>query len=259
MKTIAEIGLLILEKIRGLLGKKVRYQINDGNSLTPNHTIWDALLKKNVREDGLVDYKAFIKDQDRLKEYTKTLSNNPPATSWTNNEQLVYWINAYNAFTIALVVKHYPVKSIKDIAGNIPMINSVWDLKFFKIGGIDFDLSTIEHEILRKKFDEPRIHFAINCASISCPKLRREAYTASRVDNQLEEQAVIFITSPNYNKITPNHVYLSKIFEWFKTDFTRNQDILQFLSQYTRVTFDDKVIFEYFPYNWNLNELKKKK
>lgn len=257
MKAITKLGLSILGCIVKLTGKKVNFSISDDkNSIAISHTVWNTLLKKNVTKEGFVNYKGFINEKNRLIEYTSLLSNNPPSTNWTKDEQLAYWINAYNAFTVLLVINHYPIKSIKDIGVNIPKINSVWNIKFFKIGTVDFDLDTIEHEILRKQFEEPRIHFAINCASISCPRLRNEAYIATKIEEQLEEQAVYFMTHPTYNKITAGHVHLSKIFDWFKSDFTKKQDILQFLEKYVSVTFDDKVILEYFPYNWNLNELK---
>lgn len=256
MKTFTELGISILSTIRKITQKNVEYSISDIESNSISHNVWDSLLKKNVSKDGLVDYKGFIHDKVKLLEYTDLLSNNPPSKKWKTEEQLAYWINAYNAFTVLAVVNHYPVKSIKDIGGNIPMINTVWNIKFFKIGSADFDLDTIEHEILRKEFDEPRIHFAINCASISCPRLRNEAYSAQNLEEQLEEQAVYFMTNPTYNVITSNHVRLSKIFDWFKSDFTKDQNIYQFLEKYTDVTFDDTIDFEYFPYDWNLNEIK---
>ncbi len=257
MKNIAEIGLLVLSTIKKLTGKNVKYSLDDNyKSNQISHHIWNALLKKYVADNGLVNYKGFKKEKHSLEEYTVLLSKNPPSKNWTRNEQLAYWINAYNAFTVLLIIEHYPVKSIKEIGGNIPMINSVWDIKFFKIGELDFDLDTIEHDILRKQFDEPRIHFAINCAAISCPRLRNEAYSAIELEEQLEEQTIFFINNSTYNLISSNKVKLSKIFDWFKSDFTKNQTIFEFLEKYVSFKFNNGVILEYFEYNWKLNEIK---
>jgi hypothetical protein len=101
----------------------------------PSHQQWDKLLKKHVNTSGMVSYKGFQKDQAELNAYLKTLSDNAPQNDWSENDQKAYWINAYNAFTVALILKHYPVKSIKDIAGNIYKINTPWDIKFITIAG----------------------------------------------------------------------------------------------------------------------------
>jgi Protein of unknown function, DUF547 len=133
------------------------------------------------------------------------------------------------------------------------MINSPWDLKFFKIGEIEFDLNTIEHEILRKHFEEPRIHFAISCASFSCPKLRNEAYEAGQLDIQLEDQAHAFINNPDKNIITASKIKLSKIFSWYESDFTKHESIISQIQQYHSEINED-VDIEYMEYNWALNE-----
>src|SRR5690606_7886580 len=127
--------------------------------------------KKHVAPNGLVNYNGFKQDKQQLDLYLKLLQAGvPDPDKWSKEEQLAYWINAYNAFTIKLIIDNYPLKSIKDLNSTIaiPTINSIWDDKFFSLGGQKFSLNMIEHGILRKDFDEPRIHFAINCASISC-------------------------------------------------------------------------------------------
>jgi hypothetical protein len=144
------------------------------------------------------------------------LVNNPPdKKEWSESAQLAYWINVYNAFTIKLIIDHYPVESIKDIGSKIqvPFINSPWDIKLIEIEGKKYDLNNVEHSILRKDFEEPRIHFAIVCASFSCPKLRREAFTAEKLEEQLQEQAVDFINDPAKNSISKNKAEVSKIFQ----------------------------------------------
>ena len=221
------------------------------------HEQWTILLQKYVDWDGLVDYKGFQKDSLNLNYYLNELSTNPPdENSWSKNEQLAYWINAYNAFTVKLIIDHYPLESIKDIGATIqiPFINSPWDIKFININGNKLDLNDIEHAILRKKFIEPRIHFAINCASFSCPKLRREAYIADRLDIQLEEQAIQFINDSERNNITLAHAKVSKIFSWFKGDFTKNGSLKDFLNQYAKIKIEEDVKISHVDYDWSLNE-----
>ncbi len=257
MNIILETGLKIVNTLKKWAGLQVEYSLQENLSSTPvNHRIWDELVKKHVAENGLVNYIGFKSEVANLKKYTALLSANPPATHWTENERLAYWINAYNAFTVQLVVENYPVTGIKEIGGNLPMINSVWDIKFFKIGDTDFDLNTIEHEIIRKLFNEPRAHFALNCASISCPVLRSEAYTAKDLNKQLEEQAVAFLNDVSRNSITSEKIQLSKIFDWFESDFTKEKTLRKYLENYSTQKLNAAVDIEFLEYNWNLNEQK---
>ena len=192
-------------------------------------------------------------DSVRFSDYLDLLRNNPPGMNWSESHQLAYWINAYNAFTVKLIVDHYPLKSIKDISDGLPMINSPWDIKFFKIGNTEFDLNTIEHEILRKIFDEPRIHFAINCASISCPILRNEAYMANKMEDQLEEQTYRFINDPKTNIINKSSTQLSRIFDWFRSDFLKQSDLITYIQGYnSNLNIENKIT--YLEYDWRLND-----
>ncbi|WP_026950390.1 DUF547 domain-containing protein [Algoriphagus mannitolivorans] len=223
----------------------------------PNHQTWDQLLKANVSADGKVNYKGFIKDKAKLEQYLKSLSDNAPDRStWSKNEQMAYWINAYNAFTVKLIVDNYPTKSIKDLGPKlkIPLISDVWHYKFFKIGGKESSLDEIEHSILRKEFSEPRIHFAINCASVSCPPLLNEAFVASKLESQLQKVAVSFINDPKRNKISPESAQVSSIFSWFKGDFTKKGSLVDFLNQYSKVKLKSNAKISFMDYNWNLNE-----
>jgi hypothetical protein len=160
--------IFILFAILSAVGSCTRKTLPDQPvSRPPTHDAWDRLLRSHVAPNGKVNYKGFIADSVLLNEYLDTLSLNPPdKNTWTTEEQLAYWINAYNAFTIKLIVRHYPVKSIQDLHPKpyVPLVRTVWHIRFFKIGGVDFNLDQIEHSILRKEFDEPRIHFAIVCA-----------------------------------------------------------------------------------------------
>ena len=142
-----------------------------------NHSLWNDLLQKHVSVQGNVNYKGFKLDYSDLERYLQSLSDNIPNKSWSKAEKLSYWINAYNAYTIKLIIDKYPLKSIKDI-------NRPWDQRFIKLGEKIYTLNDIEHEILRK-MNEPRIHFAIVCASISCPKLQNEAFTPLKSRNTI--------------------------------------------------------------------------
>jgi hypothetical protein len=222
----------------------------------PKHDVWNELLNKYVAENGMVNYQGFINEIDKLDAYLDVLSKNAPGESWTENEKLAYWINAYNAYTVKLIAKNYPLKSIKDLnpAISVPTVNTIWAKDWFQIGGKDFSLDRIEHKILRKQFEEPRIHFAVNCASISCPILRAEAYTAENIDRQLDEQARIFLNDSSRNIITEDKVVVSKIFSWFGGDFKKGQSLVQFIDRYTDVDINDKAKVRFKKYDWNLNE-----
>ncbi len=224
----------------------------------PSHDIWNNLLQKHVDKDGFVDYKGIIKDKDKFQQYLDLLSSHPPGPKWTKEQKMAYWINAYNAFTVKLITDHYPVKSIKDIGSSIqiPFVNTPWQHKFFKIGGEEMKLDQIEHKILRKEFNDPRIHFAIVCASYSCPRLLNEAYTADKLDKQLIEQAKHFLANKNKNEITPSKLELSKYFTWYKGDFTKNSSLIEYLNKYAPVKINEGADIEYKDYNWSLNEQK---
>jgi hypothetical protein len=224
------------------------------NAQKPSHDQWNDLLKKYVSDKGKVNYKGFIKDSLQLNKYLVQLSKNPPAKDWSRNEQMAYWINAYNAFTVQLITRNYPVKSIKEIGGKVPFVNSTWDIKFINIGNEKLDLNNIEHTRLRKQFGDPRIHFSLVCASVSCPKLLNEAYYPAKLDAQLDAQARDFLADPLKNKPGTDSAQLSKIFDWFKGDFTKKTDLVTFLNQYSKVKMKPSVKITYLDYNWNLNE-----
>jgi len=251
---INDIGLKVLSLVKKVRGEAVditNFKNKNTNPIT--HETWTVLLQKWVAVEGNVNYKGFIKDKIELEKYLALLSNNPPGNNWSEEEQLAYWINAYNAFTVKLIIDNYPLKSIKSIVDGLPMINSSWDIKFFKIGETDFDLNTIEHEILRKQFVEPRIHFAINCASFSCPRLRNEAFEALQLENQLEDQTYAFINNPDKNIIDKESTRLSKIFSWFESDFTKTEPLTTFIKKYQPV-FNEEAKIQYLAYSWKLNE-----
>jgi Protein of unknown function, DUF547 len=219
-----------------------------------DHSLWDSLLQTHVSATGTVDYPGFIADSLRLRAYLGYLSRRHPNVAWTREEQLAYWINAYNAFTVDMICRHYPVKSIKDIRPGIPFVNTVWDIKFIHIERATYDLNNLEHGIIRAKFQEPRIHFALNCASNSCPKLRNRAYTPQGLNNQLEKAASEFINDPSKNLISADQLQLSRIFLWYGGDFKKAGGVLSFVNRYSKIPSPQKAKMNYLDYDWRLNE-----
>ena len=220
------------------------------------HELWDDLLKKYVRPDGFVNYKGFQQDTLALNRYLKLLETaHPNDKNWSRAEQMAYWINAYNAFTIQLVLRHYPVASIKDIKPGVAFINSVWDIKFIHIQGFTYDLNNIEHNILRPVFKDARVHAAINCASWSCPRLLPEAYSARTLDAQLDAAMRGFVNDPMRNRISPTQADVSEIFKWFKGDFERDAgSVRAFLNRYAKEKIAEQTEIRHLDYDWRLNE-----
>jgi len=216
----------------------------EGKSI--DHKQWNDLLQKHVTNKGNVNYKGFKKDEKELQIYLNILAKNLPEKSWSKNAVLAYWINAYNAYTVKLILDNYPTKSIKKI-------DSPWDREFFTLGNKKYSLGEIEHKILRK-MDEPRIHFAINCASYSCPNLLNEAYTEKNLQSQLESSAKSFINDKTKNTITSNKIDISSIFDWFTSDFKKEGTLIDYLNKYSTVKIDKNAKISYKEYNWNLNE-----
>ncbi|MBI1185120.1 DUF547 domain-containing protein [bacterium] len=209
------------------------------------------LLQKYVTPQGEVDYNGLKEQKVVLQGYIKLLAKNFPAQG-SVNEQKAYWINTYNAYTLLAVVNNYPIASIKDIkpAGAA----NIWELKWIEVEGRKWSLNEVENDILRKKFNDPRIHFAINCASVSCPVLRNEAYTAQKLDKQLDEQARRFVNDGTRNEIGKNSVALSQLFSWYAADFAPLGSLLDFVNKYSAVPISKNAEISYLPYNWALNE-----
>lgn len=231
------------------------------NSRAPSHASWDALLKKWVDSRGMVNYQGFLQDRKLLQAYLQQLETKAPnEKKWSKEEQLAYWINAYNAYTIELVLRNYPLESIKDVKLGQQMlfvVASPWDIEFIKAGDRELSLNNIEHDIIRPTFKEPRIHFALVCAARSCPKLRQEAYVAERLDAQLADQARSFLLDPDKNEVRSNKLELSKLFDWYQGDFTKGRTLQEAISEYSGmpVNKDAKVSYRY--YSWKLNEQNK--
>lgn len=224
------------------------YRVENGNAKV-DHKQWDVLLKEHVDKDGFVDYQGFLNDKNSLEKYLTHLEQNPPTNSWNVQELLAYYINLYNAHTVNLILNNYPVNSIKDL-------NSPWTSSFVKVGNEKLSLGGIENSILRK-MNEPRIHFAINCASYSCPNLLNEAFVSTKIEEQLERVTYSFING-NKNEITKNNPKLSRIFKWYKKDFKVNgeKNLIAYINQYSTMKIAPNTTLDFKEYDWDLNEKK---
>lgn len=230
---------------------------NGNESGKNSHASFNEVLKEFVN-DGKVNYKDLCKDS-RLETYLNQLSKTDPAKIENTEDRLAFWINAYNAFTLKVICDNYPVKSIMDLDSG-----KIWDRVFIEINGTPMSLNHIEHEIIRKEFNEPRIHFALVCAAISCPPLRSEAFEGYKLDNQLNDQGDIFLNQKdkNYFDLQEKEAHLSKILEWYGKDFgSDNSEILLYLTRFlpeeTATSIKENPNeweVKYTEYDWSLNE-----
>ena len=241
MKTLLITLLISL----GLTNSEINFQ-QDQNQDKGIHASWNVLLQQYVDADGNVDYRSWKKSQTDLDKYIQLLEKTPPANYWDKNDSLAYFINAYNAVTVKLILDNYPLKSIRDI-------KDPWDSKSLNLPNNSLTLNDIEHKVLRK-MDDPRIHFAINCASASCPQLSNEAFRASKVQKQLEEATSLFINDTSKNQISEKNIGLSKIFLWFSKDFGSKKERVAFIQKYSQKPFKDNAKIKYQEYDWSLNE-----
>ncbi len=238
-----------------------------GSSEAVDHSAWDRLLKAYVKPgaDGMnrVDYAAFKSGgQADLKLYIGRLETiNPRALN--RAEQFALLANLYNAKTIDIVLDHYPVKSIKDITlgGGLfaAFAGGPWKAKVTRLGGVELSLDDIEHGILRPIFKDPRVHYAVNCASIGCPNIGTEAFTGAKLNQQLEAAARAYVNHPRGVKIEGTSAAVSSIYNWFKADFAGDdRAVLAHLLKYASPTLTEKLrsvsSISYQAYDWGLND-----
>lgn len=242
--------------------------IQKGFSFDHSHMVWTNVLKEYQSSTGLVNYKKLKKDISEDKShsfllYIKSLESVKfnVYKKFSDKEKMAFLINAYNAFTFKLIVDKYPVKSIRDIGS---LFTKPWDVEFFSLlDGKIKSLDPIEHKWLRLKFKDFRIHAAVNCASISCPPLRNEAFTAEKLDSQLEEQMKVWIADKSRNEFdhAKKEWKVSKIFDWYESDFKDwGNGVKNIVNKYLPKPLDkktlEKIDLDYLPYDWNLNEQK---
>jgi len=228
------------------------------------HARFAGVLKTHVK-NARVDYAGLKADPSGLDAYLNELASVrlEDFKTWTQAQRLALLLNLYNAQTLRLIVDHYPLTSIRKI-GILP--GAAWRIENVRFGGNVVSLDHLEHEIIRKDFDEPRIHFALVCAALSCPPLRSEPYVGDKLDQQLDDQAKLFLETPEKNRfdVGSNTLWLSPIFEWYEADFTKSADTLKnyvqpFLPEPARKALKQatEVTVKFNDYDWSLNEWKK--
>jgi len=264
------------------------YGVNmtESGAFDKSYEIYNSLLQKYVR-DGRVDYEGFIESRGEFEAFLKAMGSIDPEEfgSWAENDKLAYWINAYNAFTIKAIIDHYPIERSFSLVGifyapsnSILQIKGVWKKLRFRAVGRMVTLDEIEHQILRKEFNEPRIHTAIVCASVSCPNLSSEAYSGGEIQEQLTAASLRFVNNPDKGVLIDkkdNRVNVSKIFKWFGDDFIKNYGvvvsfknkslkenavlnfILDYLVSESKKEYLKNNNFKlgYLKYDWHLNEM----
>jgi len=238
------------------------------------HAPWQDLLSQHVKSinndhSTAVDYAGFKKEEAKLNRYLTALSKIEQATfeQWSNAKQLAFLINAYNAWTVSFILTEYPdLESIKDLGS---LFSSPWSKEFVSLLGKKRSLDEIEHELIRGSgnYPDPRIHFAVNCASIGCPALRAEAYTADALEQQLQQQTIRFLSDDSRNKLTTKELQISSIFKWYGGDFEKGfrgtnsltsffllySDVLNLTQTQQKLLKTKQVDIEYLDYNWDLN------
>ncbi len=225
------------------------------------HKDYQVVLDKVLSFKGaqtLVDYKGLKKDPSVLNEYLEAVAKvtQNEFNGWNKADQLAFLINAYNAFTLQLIINHYPVKSIKKIGG---FFSSPWKMKFFTLFGKKTNLDKIEHGLIRANYKEPRIHFAVNCASISCPNLQPFVFTGSNLEKQLQQSAKSFLGDKSKNYFAGKTLHASIIFKWYGADF--KEGFKAFVADFVtsdkasqKLIRSGKVKTQFLEYDWNLNE-----
>ena len=219
-----------------------------------SHELLDTVLSRHVK-DGLVDYPALAQDQD-FTAYLAALARIDPDLLSPREEQLAFWINAYNSSVLKGVVDHYPIKSVADV-GLLGKWSFFKGLKF-DVGGRSRTLDQIEHGIIRPDFHDPRTHFALVCASGGCPKLRSAAFHAEHLDAELERAAVDFVNDSAKVRLDRERgvLYVSSIFKWYEADFTKaSGSVRAFIGKYLEQDLPAGARLEYLDYSWALNDL----
>ena len=233
---------------------------DEQSTLSIDHSDWQHVLDQYVHasEDGInrVDYQSLQESPERLQSYLEAMSQ-VAIHQYSRAEQFAFWVNLYNAITLNLVAEHYPVSSIRRIYGGL-FRTGPWDEELFTVNGISLTLNDIEHRILRPIWQDYRIHFVVNCASIGCPNLGKQALTAENQQAVLNAAAIEFLSHPRGVRIEGNRVILSKIFKWYATDFGHNSEtLLRKVAEYvpseevsSKLSGVSKLRYEY---DWSLN------
>jgi hypothetical protein len=234
----------------------------DPQSMSVDHAAWQQILDRylSASQDGINRFaygRVSAADKAALKTYL-TMLQGVKASGLGESEQRAFWINFYNALTIDVVLDHYPVTSIRDIGGGL-FVTGPWKKELVAVEGRKLSLDNIEHDILRKTWRDPRVHYAVNCASISCPNLMAQAFTGAKLERMLNQGALDYVNHPRGARVERGRLTLSKIFEWYRRDFgSRDGEIIAHVAGYAEPKLkaqlaDIKTIAGY-GYDWSLNE-----
>ncbi len=242
---------------------------------TVDHSAWDRMLKAYVKPDGTglnrLDYAAFKKnDHKALKAYVKSLEATD-VSKLGKNEQFAFWANLYNAKTIDVVLDHYPIASIRKITIKSSLLGFLkksvgaggpWKAKIMSVGGEKLSLDDVEHGIMRPIFRDPRVHYAVNCASIGCPNLRTSAFTGENLEAELDAGARDYINNPRGVSVSGGEITASSIYRWFQSDFGGSEaGVLKHVAQFAEPGLKAKLkkarSISGFEYDWALNDVQK--
>ena len=246
-----------------IFGLFISFNFFAGNAFADfdhTHEKWNQILKQYTTKNGnqvYFKYNELKKNEGVLSSYLNELESlkKEKFNTFNQDQKLAFWINAYNAYTIQIILNHYPVKSIKDISSGW-LSSGPWKKDFINLFGTKISLDNIEHDTIRKEFDEPRIHFAVNCASIGCPSLLQEAFVGANLDNQLDRAADNFLQNKSKNYVKGNTLHLSKIFKWYGGDFDQKYGgFKSYIIKALNLPQKDYEL-EFNDYDWNLNEVK---
>lgn len=255
IREIAETGVLLSEGEKNITsdGETENQEGSSSDTEVDDYDFHEyenlnTLLSTYVSYAGNVNYASIKANKSQLEEITKEFEANFPGSGWSSSQKLTYWINAYNVYTIKLIVDNYPTSSITKITAK------PWHKTFIKLNGKSYSLNQIENDIIRKQFNEPRIHFALNCASKSCPVLLNKAYTPGTVFGKLTSQTKRFLKDSSKNTFGEKEVQISQIFDWYGEDFTKGgKTVFDFINKYRTEQLDKQKI-TYQEYSWDLNK-----
>ena len=262
-----------------------RHRAPESLALSAKHSYSDQayrrVLSEHVSEDGLVDYTSLQQSPGHLGEYYRQVAryspDSHPALFPNEQDRLAYWINAYNATVMWNVLQHYPISSVKEVdepllLGFLPDLAGFFLFQRFTYGAEETNLYYLEKRVILKRFDDPRVHFALNCASRGCPRLPTKPFTGTKLDEELNREAHLFINDPKYVRIEPakNRIYLSSIFKWYEKDFTlwlekeypRGEiSLLEYIKNYSKADrlraieeLGEDPEVHFLPYDWGLND-----
>ncbi len=276
----ANYGLLAVVISVGLPGATGRGYSRSRQSVDFDYTLYAGIVKAYVDDSGMVNYKQLKANRTNLDTFAQAMANLDPKqlAKWDEQSRLAFYINAYNALTLKVIVDNYPIKaswlrSRVYPKNSIRQISGVWNKIKFNVAGQEVTLDHIEHKILRKKFHEPRIHMALVCAAMGCPPLRNEPYLPAKLDEQLSDQSRKFLRPPEKFRLVDNTLYLSPILKWFGKDFVADYGsdeafkgydqpgaaVLSFIAGYVGPAVAEQLKqlsleVKYSDYDWSLNK-----